>query len=124
MVGLPVHAAARHVPERSCVACRRRRPQGELLRLSRVDGVWAVQNTRRSGRGSYLCADTPACWAEKKLRRVFGAQAASLGTALLEQHSPEQHSSLLDQHSSVPEQHSHPEMTSSAFPAPRGPHRR
>lgn len=73
---------ARYAPERSCVACRRKRPQGEFLRLSKAQGVWAVQTGHRSGRGSYLCADTPACWAEKRLKRAFGAQAASLSAQL------------------------------------------
>ncbi|WP_424952209.1 DUF448 domain-containing protein [Deinococcus sp.] len=77
----------KHGPERSCVACRRKRSQGELLRLSRAGGVWAVQNSHRTGRGSYLCADTPACWAEKKLRRAFGAQAASVSAQLLGQNA-------------------------------------
>ena len=71
-----------HSPERSCVACRRKRPQGEFLRLTKVDGEWAVQTGHRTGRGSYLCADTPACWAEKRLKRAFGAQAASLSAQL------------------------------------------
>ncbi len=70
-------------PERSCVACRRKRPQGEFLRLTRQDGVWVLSKGHRSGRGSYLCADTPACWAEKRLKRTFGAQAAALSAALL-----------------------------------------
>ena len=84
--GLPSPTAvvpARHVPERSCVACRQKRPQGEFLRLTKAEGVWAVQVGNRTGRGSYLCADTPACWAEKRLRRTFGAQASSISAELL-----------------------------------------
>ncbi|MGI8748046.1 MAG: YlxR family protein [Deinococcus sp.] len=82
-------APARHVPERSCVACRRRRPQGELLRLSRRGGVWMPEQDRqRSGRGAYLCADSPACWAEKRLRRPFGGQAATLRAKLLATQAP------------------------------------
>ena len=88
-------APARHVPERSCVACRRRRPQGELLRLSRHGGVWVPEQGRqRSGRGAYLCADSPACWAEKRLRRTFGGQAATLSAKLLATPSAAQVSSL------------------------------
>ena len=75
--------SGRHIPERSCVACRRRRPQGEFLRLTKVGGVWVFQTGHRNGRGSYLCADTPACWAEKRLKRAFGAQAAALSAHLL-----------------------------------------
>ena len=76
-------ASGRHSPERSCVACRRRRPQGEFLRLTKVGGVWAIQSGHRSGRGSYLCADSPACWSEKRLKRSFGMQAAALSAHLL-----------------------------------------
>ncbi|WP_407538786.1 YlxR family protein [Deinococcus radiomollis] len=81
---LPVTSpsAVRHVPERSCVACRRRRPQGEFVRLTKVGGVWAIQTGHRSGRGSYLCFDTPACWTEKRMKRMFGAQAATLSAEL------------------------------------------
>lgn len=85
----PTQVPARHIPERSCVACRRRRPQGELLRLSREEGgqqsgVWRPEQGRqRSGRGAYVCADSPACWTEKRLRRTFGGQAATLSARLL-----------------------------------------
>lgn len=59
----------KHIPERSCVACRKARPKRHLVRLVRtaggtveVDATW-----RKSGRGAYLC---PAqdCWqlAEKR----------------------------------------------------------
>ncbi|ULH15423.1 YlxR family protein [Deinococcus sp. KNUC1210] len=71
-----------HVPERSCVACRRKRPQPEFLRLVRTAGVWALQPGVRSGRGAYVCADSPSCWTEKRLRRAFGAQAPALSAVL------------------------------------------
>ena len=80
--------SGKHVPERSCVACRRRRPQGEFLRLSKVGGAWAVQTGHRTGRGSYLCADTSACWAEKRLKRSFGAQAGTLSAELMARSTP------------------------------------
>lgn len=86
MTGRPQPAApvreGQHVPERTCVACRRKRPQNEFVRLTRLGGVWTVQEGERTGRGSYLCADTPECWAEKRLKRSFGAQAATLSSAL------------------------------------------
>ncbi|MFC6617206.1 DUF448 domain-containing protein [Deinococcus radiophilus] len=75
------------------MACRRVRPQAELLRLSAVAQGWAVTlpgERRLVGRGRYLCADTPGCWAEKRLRRAFGKQAASLSEALLARPQPEQ----------------------------------
>ncbi|WP_082505319.1 YlxR family protein [Deinococcus sp. Leaf326] len=67
-----------HVPERTCAACRRKRPQPEFVRLTRTPQGWQLLAGRRQGRGSYLCADSPACWQEKKLRRAFGAQATRL----------------------------------------------
>ncbi|MBZ9749274.1 YlxR family protein [Deinococcus sp. HMF7604] len=68
----------KHVPERTCVACRRKRPQGEFLRLTKVDGAWQLGQRPRQGRGAYLCADTPTCWQDKRLRRAFGAQATTV----------------------------------------------
>ncbi|AIZ45472.1 hypothetical protein QR90_10815 [Deinococcus radiopugnans] len=74
---------SRHVPERTCVACRRKRPQQDFLRVTRVDGRWAVRAGNRVGRGAYVCADTPECWQEKRLRRGFRAQAAEIAEQLL-----------------------------------------
>ncbi|MFC5848155.1 YlxR family protein [Deinococcus petrolearius] len=74
----------RHVPERTCAACRRKRPQSDFLRLTRTPQGWQLLAGRRQGRGAYLCADSPACWQEKKLRRAFGAQAARLAGELAE----------------------------------------
>ncbi|GGM01230.1 hypothetical protein GCM10010841_07290 [Deinococcus aerophilus] len=72
----------RHVPERTCVACRRKRPQHEFVRITREGGVWALRAGKRSGRGAYVCADSPACWQDKRLRRAFGAQAGALSAQL------------------------------------------
>lgn len=64
----------RHVPERTCAACRRKAAQGDLVRLSKSEaGQWVLGV--RGGRGVYLCHNS-ACWQEKRLRRTFGAQAA------------------------------------------------
>ena len=78
---------SRHVPERTCVACRAKRPQAELLRLRRTGTDWVPETGKgpRTGRGRYLCADSPACWQEKKLRRAFGAQAPALAQILATQ---------------------------------------
>ncbi|MDO4264436.1 MAG: DUF448 domain-containing protein, partial [Deinococcus sp.] len=71
------------------MACRRTRPQAELLRLTRTQaGGWhlAQPGARRlPGRGRYLCAENPACWTEKKLRRAFGAAAGALADQLTAQ---------------------------------------
>ena len=53
----------KHIPQRSCVACRTVRPKRHLVRLVRTaDGQVEVDTTwRKPGRGAYLC---PAqdCW--------------------------------------------------------------
>lgn len=53
----------RHVPQRTCVACRQGKPKREMLRVVRtVDGAVELDNTgKKSGRGAYLCND-PDCW--------------------------------------------------------------
>jgi uncharacterized protein len=52
----------RHVPTRTCLGCRQRRPQGDLVRLVRgEDGVVAVDvGGKGAGRGAYVCAE-PEC---------------------------------------------------------------
>ncbi|MER3482564.1 MAG: DUF448 domain-containing protein [Meiothermus sp.] len=90
---------AKHVPIRQCVACRERRPKGELLRVvlgkggptnseqsrrtnSEQSGPTIDPTGRKPGRGAYICPDKPECWNEKKLRRFAGAKASELAQAL------------------------------------------
>ncbi len=50
-----------HTPIRMCVACRRRRPQRELVRMvSGPDGVRLDRQGGLAGRGAYVCED-PTC---------------------------------------------------------------
>lgn len=53
----------RHVPQRTCVACRQARAKRELVRIVRtVDGSVLIDPTgKKSGRGAYLCSQ-PDCW--------------------------------------------------------------
>ncbi len=47
-----------HIPERMCVACRKMRPQNELIRFVRTDGgVKIDMNKKLFGRGAYICKD-------------------------------------------------------------------
>ena len=65
----------KHVPIRTCVGCRQRRPQRELVRLVRdADGV-VVRDARGSaaGRGAYVCVEV-ACL-ERALKGGRLAQA-------------------------------------------------
>lgn len=53
---------ARHVPTRTCIACRAARPKRELIRIVRTPegDVVADATGRRNGRGAYLDPD-PTC---------------------------------------------------------------
>jgi predicted RNA-binding protein YlxR (DUF448 family) len=53
----------RHVPQRTCVACRDKTNKRALFRIVRTnDGQAEVDLAgRKPGRGAYIC-DTPACW--------------------------------------------------------------
>lgn len=59
----------RHIPERTCVACRTKRPKRELVRIVRTteDAVVIDESQKRNGRGAYLCSRRP-CW-DYALRR-------------------------------------------------------
>lgn len=55
----------RHIPVRTCVTCRTRRPQPELVRLVNVKEGGIVISPPRdiAGRGVYLCRDRK-CWVD------------------------------------------------------------
>jgi len=52
----------KHVPQRTCVACRRVKPQKDLFRIVRTPegSVQVAAGGKMSGRGAYLCA-SPEC---------------------------------------------------------------
>lgn len=53
----------RHVPMRTCIACRQARPKRSLIRIVSSPGqeVEIDSTGKMAGRGAYLCLD-PACW--------------------------------------------------------------
>lgn len=55
-----------HVPIRTCVGCRRRRPKLEMIRLAAIGDGLGV--SAQGGRGLYLCRD--ASCVEKGLMRA------------------------------------------------------
>src|SRR5581483_3249217 len=64
-----------HVPERSCVACRTKRPKAELLRVVRRPGSADVElevdlKQRLPGRGAYVCREA-GCWQAGVARSGF-----------------------------------------------------
>ena len=55
----------KHLPQRTCVACRVTKDKRELVRMVRVDdGVVEVDGSgKKVGRGAYLCRGQD-CWQE------------------------------------------------------------
>ena len=66
----------KHVPLRTCIACQKKRPKRELVRVVRrpEGGIEIDPKGKLSGRGAYLCLDR-ACLEEalqqKKLARAL-----------------------------------------------------
>lgn len=69
MTGRPA-VRHKHVPQRTCVVCRRQFDKRRLTRVVRTPaGDVVIDPTgKRSGRGAYLC-DQPACW-DKAIRHA------------------------------------------------------
>lgn len=55
----------KHVPQRTCIVCRRKTDKRRLTRIVRTaDGRVVMDETgKRAGRGAYLC-DRVSCWEE------------------------------------------------------------
>ena len=72
----------KHIPQRTCIACRRTDAKRGLMRLVRdAEGQVALDPTgKRAGRGAYLCHD-PACW-EQALKRNGLARALRIDMLL------------------------------------------
>lgn len=71
----------KHVPERTCVACRTARPKRHLVRVVRTaeGGVDVDKTGRRNGRGAYLCP-AQECWRLAKARKSLDqALAVTVG---------------------------------------------
>ena len=71
----------KHIPQRTCVACREVNEKKALIRVVKSpDGVSIDLTGRKSGRGAYV-HDTRECW-EKALKR--GTLSRALKTELSE----------------------------------------
>jgi len=70
-----------HVPQRSCLACRKVRPKRELLRIVRTPSgeIKADLTGKTPGRGAYLCP-SPECFRlasrQGKFARALGKEVA------------------------------------------------
>ncbi len=80
----------KHVPERTCIVCRQKRPKWELVRIVRTpQGTLEIDNRgKKAGRGAYLCR-TQDCF-ESGLKRK------KLEYALKVEIDPEQRALLLE----------------------------
>ena len=69
----------KHIPQRTCVVCRKVRPKRELLRIVRTPAQSLIvdQTGKAAGRGAYVCADA-ACWQEKSFSRGTIGQALKM----------------------------------------------
>ena len=57
-------------PERTCIGCRRKRGQAELVRLSNEAGRVVPSHPRAPGRSAYVCPEQTCLEAADK-RRAF-----------------------------------------------------
>lgn len=77
----------RHVPQRTCVACRQARPKAELLRIVRTpeDGVRADPGGKAPGRGAYVCRNATCPEQAVKQKKLSRALGVPVDEALLEE---------------------------------------
>ncbi len=62
MKNKPSGSPAKHIPQRTCIACRKTGVKRELVRLvCGQEGVEVDATGKKSGRGAYLCPE-PVCW--------------------------------------------------------------
>lgn len=94
----------KHVPKRTCVACRTVRGKRELVRIVRTPaGTVAVDETgKRSGRGAYLCYQR-SCWenalAHRQLEHALKVTLTAENETLLREYA-----TRLPQSSTEPEE--------------------
>ena len=53
----------KHIPQRTCVVCRQVKAKRQLIRLAALPGggIEVDTDSRKAGRGAYLCP-LPQCW--------------------------------------------------------------
>jgi uncharacterized protein len=70
----------KHVPQRTCIACRTARPKRDLVRIVRTpEGVVMLDETgKRNGRGAYLCRQRSCLETALKQRQLERVLKTSL----------------------------------------------
>jgi predicted RNA-binding protein YlxR (DUF448 family) len=93
----------KHVPQRTCVACRQVKSKRELVRVVRApDGKICVDESGKlHGRGAYLCRDR-ACW-EKGIGQAGQARKSPLAHSLKVDLSETDRAALLDYAQKLPD---------------------
>ncbi len=88
-----------HVPERTCIACKQKKPKRELVRvIYNPQGEVEIDlDGKKSGRGAYLCRNRP-CW-EFALNRD---KKDHLAQALRTRIAPENRASLQEHIDNLP----------------------
>ncbi len=87
-VNKPAGPSRKHIPLRTCIACRRQRPKRELIRIVRTPtGSLEVDlKGKQAGRGAYLCPDR-RCWEilsePRKLGRALKCEVSAEEAARL-----------------------------------------
>ncbi len=82
----------KHVPERTCIVCRQKRPKWEMVRIVRTpQGTLEIDNRgKKAGRGAYLCR-TQDCWeaglTKKRLEHSLKTEISSEQRAELLEYS-------------------------------------
>ena len=72
----------KHVPQRTCVVCRKVAGKRSLIRLVRTtEGIVVDRTGKAAGRGAYLC-DDPACWQQASENNMLNQ---ALRTALTQE---------------------------------------
>lgn len=88
-------ARRKHVPLRTCVACRQVAGKRELIRLVRTEkGVEVDETGKKAGRGAYL-HQRQACWQTM-------LEENRLNSALRVRLSPEERAALVDYMATLP----------------------
>ena len=86
----------KHIPQRSCIACRETGAKRELIRLVCAPGGVEIDlNSRKAGRGAYLCP-VRECW-------ETGLKGNRLEYALRTKLTPENRQALMEHGKSLPE---------------------
>jgi predicted RNA-binding protein YlxR (DUF448 family) len=106
----------KHVPQRTCIACRQVKPKRELIRVVRApDGeVFADETGKANGRGAYLCRDR-VCW-EKGIGLQGRASSSPLAHSLKITLSEADRAALFDYAQQLPDaasataNHDHPNI--------------